>query len=495
MLSVKRWMACALAVAAVLMAPAAAQAAWVKAESPRFEVYGEVSESVARTYILELESFDSMLRLLHGLQDKPPSTKFKVYLIKDRPDLRRVWPDVGDAVAGFYMAGTEDVFAVALIGRDGSNTVQHEYVHHFMLQYFPYGYPAWLIEGYAEYYATTDIRGDVVEVGEPNAGRISELDFFSWLPMSTVLNKGPNETRNGPYYAQAWLMTHYFMSDPARYKQLQAYLRAVGKGENSAEAMERITGLTSTSLAKALRLYPRPGWKYNRYTRHDFVVPTVTVSPVTAADEAVLLEAQSIKRGVRKERQAPLIEKLKRAVATNPGARLPRLTLAHAQISFGDRAAGEAILRELVAADPRDVEALEFLAESRRYAGDEDEANAAAYYRESEKLIGQAYKVDPNRFQTLYAFTTSQRHDPNYPSKNTLEALLVAQELAPQVDEITLEAARGLIRHKQYDQAVRLLTPVANDPHGGGAAEAASKFLAQIATAQAPDGAKDSAKP
>lgn len=490
MSSVKRWLACALAFAAVLVAPAAAEAKWLRVESPRFVVYGDVAEAAARTYILELESFDSMLRLLHGLPDKAPPTKFTVYLVKNRSDLRRVWPDVGDNVGGFYMAGTEDVFAVAAVGRDGSNVIQHEYVHHFMLQYFPYGYPAWLIEGYAEYYGTTDVRGDVIEVGEPSAGRVSELDHFDWLPMSTVLNKGPSETRNGPYYAQAWLMTHYFMSDPERYKQLQAYIRAVGKGENSAAAMERITGLTSTSLARALRVYPRPGWKYNRYTRHDFVVPAVTVTALTPADEAVLLEAQLVKRGTGKEHQAPLIEKLKRAVATYPGARLPQVTLAHAQISFGDRAAGETILRQLIAADPRDFEALEFLAESRRYAGDEDEANAAAYYRESEKLIGQAYKVDPNRFQTLYAFTESQRRDPDYPSKNTLEALLLAQEMAPQVEQITIEAARGLMRHKQYDLAVRLLTPVANDPHGGQAGELAASLLKQIDSVRSVNGGK-----
>ena len=51
---------------------------------------------------------------------------------------------------------------------------------------------------------------------------------------------------------------------------------------------------------------------------------------------------------------------------------------------------------------------------------------------------------------------------------------------APQVAEIRLTLAQAYMRHKRWDEAIVLLTPLANDPHGRGGAESAQDMLRRI---------------
>ena len=79
-----------------------------------------------------------------------------------------------------------------------------------------------LVEGYAEYFMTTTIDGQTVEVGKPG-WRGDEMTHEHWLPLSILLTKGPSSVTDvqvSAFYGEAWVLTHYLMSDPARYRQL-----------------------------------------------------------------------------------------------------------------------------------------------------------------------------------------------------------------------------------------------------------------------------------
>jgi hypothetical protein len=45
---------------------------------------------------------------------------------------------------------------------------------------------------------------------------------------------------------------------------------------------------------------------------------------------------------------------------------------------------------------------------------------------------------------------------------------------------VRLLYAQALVRKKEYDEAIVILGPVANNPHGGGAASAAQDMLRRI---------------
>ncbi len=80
----------------------------------------------------------------------------------------------------------------------------------------------------------------------------------------------------------------------------------------------------------------------------------------------------------------------------------------------------------------------------------------------------------------MYYFTRTQVRAPDYPSQNTIDLLAEARVRAPQVAEIRFTLAQAYMHHKRWDDAIELLTPLANDPHGGGGAEAAQDMLRRI---------------
>src|SRR3712207_3311188 len=142
------------AAAASLLATAPAWAEWRKAESANFIVYSQSSEAKVREQAALLEDYHQFLRLLTGVTEPPAPNKLKVYLVRGVAQLRQV-RNVATGVAGFYTANPAGIAAFADDRAGGwgdrEDVLFHEIAHHFMLQYRPNAYPAWFIEGFAEY--------------------------------------------------------------------------------------------------------------------------------------------------------------------------------------------------------------------------------------------------------------------------------------------------------------------------------------------------------
>ncbi|ATQ41971.1 hypothetical protein [Caulobacter mirabilis] len=475
----------AVVAAAALCAPGLAQAKWLKAESPRFIVYGESSERSLREYAEKLEIFDSVLRYKHGMDlSGAPPRKLEIYLVADNEGLREVEPALGSGIAGFYSPGMGDIFAMAIRDREPDFVVLHEYAHHFMLQYFPYGYPAWLVEGYAEYFAQTVINGDKVEVGRPNNVRSYSLLNAHWLPFKDLLTKRTSDLKTGEmdsFYAQSWALTHYLMSDPARNKQLDAYMKAVGAGGDPAKTMEAVTGQDLDALQKAVRRYAGGRLAFASLTRKGFAPPQIKVEALPSSADDLLLAYLRMRSGMSKDEGEVFVKTYVRPrAAKHPGDRLAELALAYGEVWFADRAAGEAVLKRMIAADPKDADALRILGVSRVIEAGEDGGDVRDEMQEGGKLLARAHAARPGDYRTLYYYAISRQIEPDYPSDNTLNALSAAFDLAPQVPEVRIMFARALMLEKEWEEARVVLMPLANSPHGGGAAEAARKTLEQV---------------
>lgn len=501
-----------LLVAGLLASPVLADEAkgrWIRADSPHFTVYGEVPANALKDYVVKLERYDGLLRYLHGMPlDGEAVRKLPIYLVISRNSFETVLPGLSDGVAGFYVPSPNDVFAVAWRQKESDIVIQHEYVHHFMLRYFPYGYPAWLTEGYAEYFGSAVVDDNKIQVGR-NTMRGGDLRNGPWVSMEKLLSKRPFElsgTDPFMFYAQAWLLTHYFMSDPKRYEQLQAYMKAVGGGADPIKAMTEVTGMSPGKLQIELRGYMMGALKFTDYTVSNFPTPEIKLTPLPAAADDLLLVSQGLRRaglfgadedidedapGATAKRVADYKAKLKawgraqlnqarRGAERYPDAPIARLTLARAELTYGDREAGLKLADAYAAQYPDDPEGFELAGLGRMAIGDRDPARREALYKEAGLKLGQAFKLDPERFQTLYGYALSRKLDPKYPSDNVLNVLAEAHELAPQVADITLTDAEALIARGQNDKAAALLRPVANSPHGGKAAKQAKALLQKI---------------
>jgi len=476
-----------LALATLLATPSLAHARWLRAESNHFVVYSSGDERSLRTYTETLESFDGLLRVIHGLGNRPDERKLPIYLVRSAADVRNMI-DTRNA-AGVYLATGEDIFAVAHSRGRYDDTILHEYVHHFMLANFPYAYPAWLVEGYAEYFMTFTVDDKAITWGQHNPNRASWLVHGRWIPVSTLISshRGDLRTRDeiAQFYAQGWALTHYFMATPERRAQLAAYLRAVGAGEPSLTAMQKATGMTADQLHQALKRYVAGRLTYASVSPAQFPPGPVTITTLSASADDLLLLSQRLKIGTRPENRAAIAEELRRAAAKHPGDPFAMVTLGHAELHFGDAAAGERVLTELLARHPDHVEGLQLMASARLTAarGAASLAEAKSLRGQARAFLGRAYKADPSAYYTLLLLGLSREPETDYPTDNDITTWVQAYNLAPQMPVIRVGLARALMQKGQFDQAIRILQPLANSPHGG-----ASRTMAQQLTALAREG-------
>lgn len=459
-----------------------AYAEWRRAESAHFVIYGEVSERELRGYAAKLEAYDYMLRDRMGLPtDAPVLRKLPIYLVNPA-GLNLVMPRATrENLAGFYSASDEDIFAIVL--RSGSEDVlQHEYFHHFMMQNFSAAYPAWLVEGFAEYYSTAQVRGDEIEVGRPDRNTMMYLSQAEWLDLRDLTGKPYSEVDRlyrGTYYPLSWLMTHWLLSDPARNEQLVAYMRAVGQGGDPSTSLTDVTGMTFTQLERALATHMRTGLPFVRLT-YDLPAPEVTVSVLPNDVGEVLLTNQRLKLGQPQAEREEALALAQRLAARYPASSAARLMLAHAELHFGQAAEGERLLDALIADEPNNVEALQFKAGALLNRADEatDPATAANLRREAAGVIVRAYQLNPRDYASVALLARRREHEPGYPTSNDIDAWIMAVRLAPQISNVRLGAAQALMAANRQREAIVLLRPVAAAPHGGRRAELASQMMA-----------------
>jgi tetratricopeptide (TPR) repeat protein len=486
-----------LLAAAVLAIGSPVRAEWLRAESDHFVVYGRSEKSV-RDYAAMLEDFDSLLRRLHGRpKDEVTPRKLPIYLVSGIGQLRRVLPNAKDGMAGVYLSSVPEVFVVAIREgagegdqNKGDDTVLHEYVHHFMLQYYPSAYPAWLVEGYAEYYMTADLAKSRMVVGGVNRGRAYSLTQpGGWIPMEDVLGKRPGALKDRDvyaYYAQAWLLTHYILSDPARHKLLGPYLDAVRDSGDPVKAWKTVYGDDPEGLRRKLQTYMNRPIPAGALARTGALEPVITVTHLSPGADDLLLEGQRLKLGVSKDAAAETLADIRAAAAKRPQDRFSQLVLARAETGFGDRKAGEALLNTLLTADPKDEAALVALGESRLAAAEDDPAQRAADFAQAAKLFARAFKVNPDNPETLHGYAEARGLEPL--TEAMVDIRVRAVVLAPQVGHLRLDAATALIELKDLSLARTMLTPLAGNPHGGGEAEAAQAMLKSIEAKKADDG-------
>lgn len=473
----------AIGVALALSGGSSAHAEWRRAESPRFIVYSDGSETGLRDFVQKLETYDYIMRLRLGMPtDVLPDRKLSIYLVSNRRELLKVHPTSLDNVVGTYFSSEEDIFAVA-IREDGDDTLLHEYAHHFMFQYSTAFYPGWLVEGFAEYFMTADIRSNQVIIGGFNQNRLDWLRNENWIALEELLSKRPFEVRSGrdmaTYYPLSWLLTHWFMGSPEHRVMLAAYLADVGAGGDPVEAMERATGQTMPELTRTLRSYLFGRVPMTRYSQ-DFPRAEITITALPRSANDLILLGQRLKIGVPEDEKEATAEAVRLAAANYPDDGFAQLQLGHAELHFGNPDVGEAVLTRLLEREPDNVEALQLLAANEQRKARDTEDDPLPHENAARRYLGRAYRADESNYLTYIMLGEMQSYGRNGPSENDIVTWQLAFQIAPQLAQTRLGYAQVLLFSRDSDRAEALLVPLANSPHGGGAARAAQTMLDRI---------------
>jgi hypothetical protein len=474
-------------VALVLFAATPASAQWHRAESPNFIVYGEMSQGRLRERIVLLEEFDAFLRSLTGTTAAPSPNKLRIYLVRG-PEMQTVAP-VGPNVGGFYRATPEGVAAVADVSRnwqnDGDDSLLHEYAHHFMMQYHPAPYPAWYVEGFAEYVMTANIRAERIEYGNYNALRALWLTLGpSWTPYDQILFA--DKPVDAPaFYSQSWLLVHYIMADAGRRAAFVRYVQALARGEETRAAFHTAFAMGPADVDRALRDYARR-ITFHRITRSGRPAPPpiVITRLADAALNPPLIEAALLLGAAEPQQRRGLLERARRA--GNGDDAYGRRVQARAEILYGDLAAADRLLDALLAMSPADAELLYLKGLRNLVAGHRDRAGRAAWYRTAQGFFGRAVRADPNHVAALFRYAESLSGGERLLAENTRNVLLLATSLAPQVSEIRLAAAHVLLLRGEFTEAEALLLPMTPTAHESEGADRAQEFLRLARARQRP---------
>lgn len=473
-----------IAIAAILAA-SPAHAKWLRAETDSFIIYSEGNEKSLREFAANLQRFDTTLRIVFKTSYQGEDNRLPIYLLPTSEDVAELATGSrGSSIAGFYRHDRDGSFALShreqgnvnpALGTPQSQQILfHEYTHHFMKRHLRAAFPAWFIEGFAEYHSTVDFdKEGRAELGKPVYSRAYGLLRMPKIPAEKLLFERPGAMRNSGqmdvYYGRAWILTHMLYQDVARSGQMGAYVAAINAGTDPRQAATQVFGDLS-QLDKDLNRYMNGKLSYS-LTRATVALPTnITITPVAADEDAVIdarlqrLNARSSKEQVTKARDA-----LKKLVAANPANAEAQYEYAEAEWDMDEDERNLAAVRtaidRVLAAKPSHVRANVLLGRLLLHELDEKGEDDRAAWAAARKPIQLANRTDPLDPVPLYAYFRSFLDEGVRPPDMAIKALERAFAIAPENIEVRVSYAFALANQGKFDSAIALAQSVAFDPH------------------------------
>lgn len=470
----------------------AAQAKWIKVQSDHFAVYSNISERETRIYAVNLEKYRYVLNTLFHVSPEvdaaTPTTD--IYLLENKYDWKDAVPEAPEGAVGISFHSTEGQFIVMqdlLAGRappvktiddvvpnQGQIVVFHEYAHSFMAHNSEVKYPAWFVEGFADYYGTTRIFNDQALVGMSQNERVGRLlsgqagmKYADILKSSRAI--GPTVGASLQFYAQSWLLAHYVLSDDGRRRKFSEYVAAYGKGEDPVAAFERIFGVTMEQLPKVLDTYLKKDMKAVTYQISGMPTPQMTVTTLPGSSNKLLAWNVSTMTTRQPKTKADLLENVRKEAAHFPGDPLALKVLARAEDILGDPIKALDALKSYTDTHPDDSEAMALLGEAYYLAGTHGKLYAGETFvsmmDKARIALVRSYKLDPKNAAALYYLSLAQEDRPDFPNATAVDAAMQAHNLAPQVTAYSVRAAKLLVMTDRLDEGAAMLGVVASDPH------------------------------
>ncbi|HVZ29677.1 MAG TPA: tetratricopeptide repeat protein [Asticcacaulis sp.] len=503
----RKWLLAGLSVLGLVVATGA-QAKWIKVQSDHFAIYSNISERETRIYAVNLEKYRYVLTtLFHVSPEVDAATPMTdIYLVENKYDWKDAVPEAPEGAVGISFNATEGQFIVMqdltigrgppvktiddVVSNEGQIVVFHEYAHSFMAHNSEVKYPAWFVEGFADYYATTRIFNDQALVGMSENQRVGRLmNGGTGVKYSVILSSpgaiGTTVGASLQFYAQSWLLAHYVLSDEDRRHKFSAYVAAYDKGEDPVASFERIFGITMDQLPGVLNTYLNKEMKATTYQVNGMPTPQITVTPMPGSSNKLLPWKASVMTAHQPKNTVALLDNVRKEAAHYPNDPFALKVLARAENILGDPAKAVTALRDYTEAHPDDSEAWALLGEGYYLTGKrgqipEGEKPGANPMDRARFALVRTYKLDPKNAVALYYLSLAQEDRPDFPNDTAVDAAMQAHNLAPQVASYSARAAVMLVKTDRLDEGAAMLAVVASNPHNPGLAKWATNVIDAI---------------
>ena len=452
-----------------------AAAAWHEARSNHFIIFSDQSPDDLKKFAEQLERFDQAVRYVRGMDDPAltDANKLRIYVLRNESAIAKL---AGSRmIRGFYHARASG--PVAFVPRNsGSKYVDwdldtqaiffHEYGHHLQLRTASAAVPAWMAEGFAEFFATAQVRKDgSVAIGLPPQYRAYGLFNSSGLELGEMLGATYRKLTDGQVdelYGKGWLLIHYLNFKQERRGQLFKYLEAIHNGKSASEAATIAFGELRT-LEKELERYKRGKAPGLVVEAGRLKVGAIAVRQLGAGEAAIMDVHIRSTRGVNDKTAPAVAVDARKAAAPYPNDPFAQSVLAEAEYDAGNYEAAEAAADRALAANPNHGRSLIYKGRARlrlaTKAPDKSNWNAVRSW------FTRANKLDTENAEPLMLFYLSFVEQGVRPTKNAVDALLYAQALAPQDDQLRGMAVQQLLIDERTAEAKRVFAPLAFEPH------------------------------
>lgn len=484
-------------VALAALAASPARAEWREASTVHFVVYSEQNARSLEEFATKLERYDKAIRVLRGLPDEQvgQAGRVTVYVVSSVQAVRKLFGQNGATgvygVAGFYVPRAGG--SIAIVPRPGGpegaldlgaeTILFHEYAHHFMMRNYPVAFPAWFIEGFAEFHSTAKFEKDGrVGIGATAMHRAAGLVLGPRLKVEKLVTMGSErmsaEEREA-MYGYGWLLTHYLSLADARKGQLGDYLRRINNGQSSLDAARAAFG-DLAKLDKELASYMGKRLYYWQLPAN--LVPPVKVSMRTLSpgEDAVMDIKIRSRRGVNEEQAKELLPLVRKAAAPFPNDAAAQMTLAEAEYDAGNYKEAEAAADRAIAADPKAIDGHVYKGRARIALALAAKSEDPAVWKEARRPILAANKLDPDDPEPLILFYNSIMAERGEATPNAALGLFRAMELAPEDKGLRWSVAFQHLVDGKGPEARAALLPLAYDPHGGEGAARAAQLIEKI---------------
>jgi len=462
-----------------LYLPVAAKETWTGVKSSHFFLTGNAGEKDIRKVAAKLEQFREVFSRLFPKANLNSPVPIKVIVFKDRKSYLPFMPAYQgkvNEVAGYFQPGP-DVNYITLTAELGQespfSTIFHEYVHSLTNDNTSSA-PAWFSEGLAEFYSTFDVTDGEKKVwlGKPISHHVYLLRENKFLPLQRLfaVDHGSSEynekDKKGVFYAQSWALVHFLLlgNNSQRQPQFIKYLDLLLKNVPVDESFKQAFQTDYATMEKELKnyigrnTYPVQTFTFGEKLQFD---ATMESAPITEAEWNYHLGDLALHLN-----RTDCEQYLKKAIQLDPNLAVAHASLGMAQMR-GQRFAEAKQSLEHAAATGSQNHMVHYYYAFVLSREEMDGNNVVRGYapelaRKMREHLKKAITISPGfpESYNLLAFVNMVTGEELDESSNLLRRAI---SLSPGRHEFVFMLAQIQMRQQKYDEASKMLEPVAKN--------------------------------
>lgn len=477
-----------------------ATAAWYEASSENFVVYSSQSKKAAQRFNERLEIYREAMRFFFGHKSSTPSksNRLTVYVLPGNV-IRQIYGEQGKRnITGVYLPRAGRATALVIPDRRANRGVNfsevvllHEYAHHYMYLHSSGNYPAWLKEGFAEFFGNASFeKNGSVSMGLPAYHRAGDITATP-LPIRVLLDyeayKASPERKIYAFYGQSWLLFHMLTFDPARKGQLQDYVIRWRSADNELTAAKAAFGDLDVLEQQMQDYAAQRNMPYLPIAAEKLEKPEVRTRKLAAEEISLVKLKAELARGFSQDRAQELIAKLQAHTQKYPKQSAGWAGLAEVLLTDSEHEQALEVAEKAIALDERNVDA--HIHRANALAQQAESVGGRTAWSRARKAFVKANKIEKDHPLPLYGFYKTFRSEGRQPSKNGMAALLKAYRLAPYDIELRLSVVTELGAQQRYREALEALQPLRSSNHNRALSKAVEQLYNEIMDALKDSGA------